>query len=211
MINILTVTELSKAFRGETVLAGVTQTFVGGSIYGITGGNGCGKTVFMKCLCGLMQPDAGTVRLNDEAGEPRRGAFGAIIETPGFLRNYSGYANLQMLCSLRRRVKKQEIMALLDRVGLLSAARKKVGKYSLGMCQRLGIAQAIADDPPVLLLDEPLNGLDQEGVEMAYDVLKKMRSEGKIIILASHHREDIKALCDAVFAFSNGKLIQKSS
>ena len=120
--------------------------------------------------------------------------------------NFSGYSNLKMLASLQRKVTKQEIIHLLDDVGLSQDVRKRVGKYSLGMRQRLGIAQAMMDDPPVLLLDEPFNGLDKNAVQKTYELIKQLKDKGKIIILASHHSQDIEYLCDFVFELMQGKL-----
>lgn len=211
MTNTLTVSNLSKAFKEKTIFSNISLSFTGGKIYGIIGENGCGKTVFMKCLCGLLPADQGDIHLNDHKKEPPKGSFGVIIESPGFLPNFSGYANLKMLAALRRKVSRQEIYAALEEVGLKDVARKKVGKYSLGMRQRLGIAQALIDDPPILLLDEPLNGLDQSALQKTYDLILQMREKGKIIILASHHPEDIRRLCDEVFELASGQLIKKQS
>lgn len=165
MTNVLKVENLSKTFKGKVVFNNISQTFYGGNVYGIIGENGSGKTVFMKCLCDLLPVDQGNVRFNEQRKAPPKGTFGIIIEAPGFLLNFSGYSNLKMLASLQRKVTKQEIIHLLDDVGLSQDVRKRVGKYSLGMRQRLGIAQAMMDDPPVLLLDEPFNGLDKNAVQ----------------------------------------------
>lgn len=210
MSNMLVVYELAKSFKDKDVFSEITYTFEGGHIYGLIGPNGCGKTVFMKCLCGLMPADHGSVRFNDQNTEPPKGTFGVIIETPGFLPNYSGYTNLKMLAELRRKILKNELSSLLDQVGLLHVAKKKVSKYSLGMRQRLGIAQAIMDDPPILLLDEPFNALDHDSLQSTYELLISLRNAGKIIILASHHKQDIDHLCDVIFQFSAGKLCEQT-
>ena len=206
MTNVLKVENLSKTFKGKVVFNNISQTFYGGNVYGISGENGSGKTVFMKCLCDLLPVDQGNVRFNEQRKAPPKGTFGIIIEAPGFLLNFSGYSNLKMLASLQRKVTKQEIIHLLDDVGLSQDVRKRVGKYSLGMRQRLGIAQAMMDDPPVLLLDEPFNGLDKNAVQKTYELIKQLKDKGKIIILASHHSQDIEYLCDFVFELMQGKL-----
>lgn len=207
MADALSVHELSKTFQEKTIFTCITQTFDPGKIYGLVGPNGCGKTVFMKCLCGLLPVSHGSVRWGSTGREPPQGSFGVIIETPGFLSDFSGYANLKMLAGLRRKASKEDVLAVMEQVGLRSEARQRVGKYSLGMRQRLGIAQAILDDPPILLLDEPLNGLDQNSVDMTCALLNRLRERGKIILLASHHQQDIDRLCDKVFRFAGGRLI----
>ncbi|MEG0269454.1 MAG: ABC transporter ATP-binding protein [Clostridia bacterium] len=202
----LSVQNLSLTFGKHTILRNISHTFTGGNIYGIVGSNGCGKTVLMKCICGLLPADTGNITFDNEKTTIPQGTFGVVIETPGFLPDFSGYANLAMLAGLRRKVCKEEILSVLQDVGLRLDAKKKVGKYSLGMRQRLGIAQAVMDDPPVLLLDEPLNGLDQASVERTYDLLMRMRDKGKIILLASHHKQDIDSLCDEVLDIDDGLL-----
>lgn len=199
---------LTKRFGQQIIFDHVSARFDGGKIYGVIGPNGCGKTVLLKCMCGLLPADGGTVTLGAHAqAAPPKGSFGVVIETPGFLPQFSGYENLRMLARLSRGVGKEDVYAALNELNLTSAAKKKVGKYSLGMRQRLGIAQAIMGDPPVLLLDEPLNGLDQTSVEAAYALLQKLRAQGKIIILASHHKQDIDLLCDRVLELKDGRLI----
>lgn len=208
MSNRLVVKDFAVHFKESVIFSHVSYTFESGKIYGITGENGCGKTVLMKCLCGLLPASEGTITLNDHYGMPPKGTFGVIIETPGFLPNFSGYTNLKMLASLQQRTTKQEVMACLDAVNLRADARKRVGTYSLGMRQRLGLAQAIINQPPILLLDEPFNALDQASLRKAYAIMEQMRSQGKIIILSSHHSMDIDYLCDEVLELRNGCLTQ---
>lgn len=208
----LSLDSLTKRFGRQAVLNQASARFEGGGIYGVAGPNGCGKTVLLKCMCGLLPIDGGSVTLGAHAqAAPPKGSFGVVIETPGFLPQFSGYENLRMLARLSRGVGKEDVYAALDALNLTDVAKKKVGKYSLGMRQRLGIAQAIMGDPPVLLLDEPLNGLDQKSVETAYVLLKKLRAQGKIIILASHHKQDIELLCDRVLALNDGRLIPQKT
>lgn len=190
-----------KAFGREQVLKGVSFSIPPGSIYGVVGNNGSGKTVLMKCICGFMKCDRGMVLVNGrqvgkEVDFPD--SLGVIIETPGFLANISGYKNLKILASLKGRIGKREIRDTLARVGLSPNLKKPVAKYSLGMRQRLGIAQAIMENPGVLVLDEPFNGLDQQGVLEIRALLKELKADGKAILLASHNAQDIEELCDHV-------------
>ena len=143
--------------------------------------------------------------VNKEIEKPEK--LGIIIENPGFLPEYSGYYNLHLFALIQNKIKKEEIRDAMRIVGLDPDSKKHVGKYSLGMRQRLGIAQAIMEDPDILLLDEPLNGLDNEGVEEIRKVLLSLKEKGKLIILASHSKEDIQILCDTVFRMDHGKII----
>lgn len=190
-----------KSFGREHVLHDVSLSIPPGSIYGVVGNNGSGKTVLMKCICGFMKCDRGTVFVNGrqvgkEVDFPDR--LGVIIETPGFIPNLSGYKNLKILASLKGRIGRQEIRETMRKVGLEPDMRKPVAKYSLGMRQRLGIAQAIMEDPSVLVLDEPFNGLDRYGVVEIRELLKELKAGGKSILLASHNAQDIEELCDDV-------------
>ena len=190
-----------KAFGKEQVLKDVSLTIPPGKIFGVVGNNGSGKTVLMKCICGFMRPDAGRILVNGslvgkECDFPD--GLGVIIETPGFLPNLSGFQNLKILASLKGRIGKNEISEALKMVGLKPDMRKPVSKYSLGMRQRLGIAQAIMEDPGVLILDEPFNGLDKSGVGQMRELLKELKQQGKAILLASHNAQDIEKLCDDV-------------
>ncbi len=190
-----------KSFGKEQVLKGISLSIPPGSIYGVVGNNGSGKTVLMKCICGFMKCDRGMVlvdgrQVGKEVDFPD--SLGVIIETPGFISNISGYKNLKILASLKGRIGKREIRDTLERVGLSPDMKKPVAKYSLGMRQRLGIAQAIMEDPGVLVLDEPFNGLDQHGVVEIRALLKELKAAGKAILLASHNAQDIEELCDQV-------------
>lgn len=198
-----------KRFRDQVVLKNVSISFEKGQIHGIVGRNGSGKTVLFKCICGLMHPEEGVILVNGkrvgrDVDMPED--IGAIIEAPGFLPNYSGYKNLRFLANIRRKIGKEEILNVLKTVGLDPESRKHVGKYSLGMRQRLGIAQAIMEDPEILILDEPMNGLDNAGVQDIRALLLKLKEQGKTILLASHNHEDIAMLCDTVHEMDGGIL-----
>ena len=199
-----------KRFRDQVVLKNVSISFEKGQIHGIVGRNGSGKTVLFKCICGLMHPEEGVIfvngkRVGRDVDMPED--IGAIIEAPGFLPNYSGYKNLRFLANIRRKIGKAEILNVLKTVGLDPESRKHVGKYSLGMRQRLGIAQAIMEDPEILILDEPMNGLDNAGVQDIRALLLELKAQGKTILLASHNHEDIAALCDTVHEMDGGVLL----
>ena len=189
------------------MLAEVSHDFEEGKIHGIVGNNGSGKTVLMKCICGFLLPTKGKIFVNcKQVGKDCDfpDDIGIIIETPGFLPNLSGMKNLQILASLKRRIGADTIRDTIRRVGLDPNMRKPVGKYSLGMRQRLGIAQAIMEDPSILILDEPLNGLDKSGVKDMRGLIKGLRGQGKTIILASHNQADIDELCDTVCEMDAG-------
>lgn len=208
-MNVIEICNVSKRFGEHIVLNNITARFQEGNIYGIVGRNGSGKTVLLECICGLMHQDNGTIIVNGKTiGEKIDMAdnVGVIIETPGFLPNYSGFKNLQLLMGVSKKINSNTISAAMEMVGLNPHDKKKVGKYSLGMRQRLGIAQAIMENPDILLLDEPMNGLDKEGVIEMRQLFLKKKSEGKLILLASHNREDIELLCDEVYEMENGIL-----
>ena len=210
METCIEVQNVVKRFRDQVVLKNVSISFEKGQIHGIVGRNGSGKTVLFKCICGLMHPEEGVIfvngkRVGRDVDMPED--IGAIIEAPGFLPNYSGYKNLRFLANIRRKIGKEEILNVLKTVGLDPESRKHVGKYSLGMRQRLGIAQAIMEDPEILILDEPMNGLDNAGVQDIRALLLELKAQGKKILLASHNHEDIAALCDTVHEMDGGVLL----
>lgn len=195
------VSHVFKSFGKEKVLEDVSFSIPQGCIYGIVGNNGSGKTVLMKCICGFMRPDKGVIFVNgQQVGKDCDfpDALGIIIETPGFIPTLSGLKNLKILASLKGRIGKKEIEETIRKVGLNPKMKKPVAKYSLGMRQRLGIAQAIMENPEVLILDEPFNGLDKETVSRMRMLLKELKAEGQTILLASHNAQDIKELCDEV-------------
>lgn len=201
---------LTKTFGTQTVISDVSGIFYPGKIYDFVGRNGSGKTVLMKMILGFIKPTSGTIKVNGkqvgkEIDIPDD--IGAIIETPGFLPEYSAFQNLKLMAMIRGKITSERIRETIKLVGLDPDSKKHVGKYSLGMRQRLGIAQAIMEDPQILLLDEPLNGLDNEGVEEMRNVLLKQKEQGKLIIIASHSKEDIDILCDEIFRFDHGKII----
>ena len=210
MESIIKVDKVIKKFGSDIALSNVSIEFERGKIYGIIGRNGAGKTVLFKTMIGFLKPTSGRVIVDGkEIGKDTDFAdnIGIIIETPGFLSSYSGYKNLEYLASIKNMIGEKEIKESMERVGLDPNSKKKVGKYSLGMRQRLGIAQAIMENPDILILYEPMNGLDNQGVEDVREILLNLKDEGKSIILASHNKEDIEVLCDEVYEMDHGKLI----
>lgn len=200
---------LTKRFGSETVLQNVSLSLEQGKIHGIIGRNGSGKTVLMKCICGFLRPTSGTVQVfGKQIGAdcdfaPRTGM---LIETPGFLPHETGLNNLLWLSKLGKHTSREQVKALIQLVGLDAALRKPVSQYSLGMRQRLGLAQALLDDPDLLILDEPMNGLDKTGVCNIRKLLLSLKAQGKTIILASHFAQDIDELCDTVYEMNQGTL-----
>ncbi|MFP3153724.1 ATP-binding cassette domain-containing protein [Lachnospiraceae bacterium ZAX-1] len=200
-----------KDFNGEPVLTDINHAFEAGKIHGIVGNNGSGKTVLFKCMCGFMIPSKGKIFIDyEQVGVDMDfpDDIGIIIEMPGFLPNLSGFKNLQILASLNRKIGNKEIRQTMRRVGLDPDMKKHVGRYSLGMRQRLGIAQAIMEEPTYLILDEPFNGLDKSGVKDMRELIKGLRMKGKTILLASHNANDIDELCDTVCEMDVGILTE---
>lgn len=201
--------DLSLKIKNETILSDINLHIVKGKITGLVGRNGCGKTMLMKCITGFVKPTSGEVvfnekRIGEDIDFPKD--TGIIIETPSFIPYYSGRKNLLELASLNKKIGKKEIDKVLEKVGLYEARNKMVRKYSLGMRQRLGIAQALMEEPETLILDEPMNGLDNDCVEMIRKILSQLKEEGKTILLVSHNKEDIRILCDEIYEMDKGKI-----
>lgn len=201
--------QVNKRFGNDIALTNINARFERGMIHGLVGRNGSGKTVLMKCIAGLVPVTSGKVivggkLIGKDIEMPR--SLGAIIETPGFLPNYSGFTNLKFLAGIRGEIGDKEIRAAIKRVGLDASSSKRVANYSLGMRQRLGIAQAIMEDPDLLILDEPMNGLDNQGVRDMRKLFSRLRGEGKTILLATHNPNDIDELCDTVYEMDGGVL-----
>ena len=212
MNHIIEVKNVYKSFKNIEVLHDVSLQADKGSICGIIGRNGSGKTVLFKCICGFLQTDRGEIQIEGKAvgrDKSTLSNLGIIIESPGFLRHYSGYKNLEFLMGLNGKPDREKINDVLDLVGLAEQKNKKVGKYSMGMRQRLGIAQAIMEDQNILILDEPMNGLDNQGVEDMRQLLLKLKEKGNTILLASHNQGDIRQLCDFVYEMDLGRIQRK--
>ena len=204
---IIKVENVTKRFKKATVLNNISAEFEKGKIHGLIGRNGSGKTVLMKCICGLVPVTEGTITvagkvIGKDTDIPD--SLGMIIEAPGFLPHYTAYKNLKFLASIKNTIGEEEIKNAIKTVGLDPESKKRVGKFSLGMRQRLGLAQAFMEDPDLLVLDEPMNGLDNKGVEDIREILLDLKEQGKTILIASHSKEDIEVLCDTVHMMDNG-------
>lgn len=211
MEDIIQVNHVNKQFKEIKVLKDINVSFEKGKIHGLIGRNGSGKTVLMKCICGFMKPTSGSIsvegkQVGKEVDIPPN--LGAIIEAPGFLPGYSGFRNLKFLADIQKKADVAQIKATMERVGLDPESKKHVSKYSLGMRQRLGIAQAIMENPDIMILDEPMNGLDNHGVEDIRNLLLDLKKERKTILIASHSAEDISVLCDTVHEMDAGVLTE---
>lgn len=204
------VNNLSLKIKKDVILLNINLHIRKGKITGLVGRNGCGKTMLMKCITGFVKPTEGEVifdqkKIGQDIDFPAN--TGIIIETPSFVPYYSGMKNLMELASLQKKIGKAEVEEVLKQVGLYDARNKLVRKYSLGMKQRLGIAQALMECPETLILDEPMNGLDNECVALIRDILADLKSQGKTILLVSHNAEDIRVLCDEIYEMDKGHLI----
>ena len=208
----ITVENLDLILNRTEILKNINLEFEDGKIYGLVGRNGSGKTMLMKCITGLVRSTRGKVTVDGKViGKDIDfpDSLGVIIEVPGFIPGYSGYRNLKLLAGLRGRIGKEGVKEAISLVGLDPESRLPVRKYSLGMRQRLGLAQALMEQPKILVLDEPMNGLDRSGVESIRELLLSLKNEGRLIILASHSREDIDILCDVIYEMDAGAIVKK--
>ncbi len=208
-MDCITVENLFLKLKKTEILNDVSVSFEAGKIHGLIGRNGSGKSMLLKCICGFVSPSSGNVfvegkKIGKDVDFPEE--TGVIIETPSFIPYYSGYRNLKILMGLNHKVDKNKIYQAMETVGLDPKLKRHVNKYSLGMRQRLGLAQAIMEDPRLLVLDEPFNGLDKEGVAEMRSYLLNLREEGKTILLTSHSAEDIELLCDDVHEMEHGRI-----
>lgn len=207
------ITNLKKVIKGTIVLDDINYTFSGGRIYGLCGKNGCGKTMLMRLIAGLIYPSSGTIRIKDKVlgkdiSFPE--SVGMLIENPSFLNDYTGKQNLEMLAGLQKNVDKAEVRRVLEQVGLDPDDKRKFYKYSLGMRQRLGIAAAIMGSPELILLDEPINAIDTDGVQEIRAIIRGLSAENRIIIVASHDKSEMDYLADEKIYISEGRLIKET-
>lgn len=203
------IVDISKKFKDNQVLQDVNLSCKRGSITGVIGRNGSGKTVLFKLICGFLRPDSGSILIeNEENIHKYNRKLGIIIEEPSYLEHLSAYKNLEYLYTINNRRDKKHLYEILALVGLNPESHKQVGKYSMGMRQRLAIAQAIMENQSILILDEPFNGLDNQGLAEMRELLLKLKSEGKTILIASHNKEDIEILCEEVYLIDKGILVK---
>lgn len=203
---------LYKQFGQQTVLQDVSFQLESGKIHGLVGDNGSGKSVLLKCLCGILPWERGMIRIQGKEMHPGKGTpplLGLVIEHPGFIGSMSGWRNLKYLAGIRGIAGDAQIKASLEQVGLLHEAKKPVKKYSLGMRQKLAIAQALMEAPDIYFMDEPFNGLDKTSTAAIQKLFMELRAQGKTFLLVSHHPSDISSLCDDVYAMENGSISRK--
>ena len=203
------VENVSLKIKKDMILRNINVEFDDGKIHGIIGRNGSGKTMLMKCICGFIKPTEGEItvagkRIGVDCDFPE--SVGVIIETPEFIPYYTGFKNLKLLADIRHKITDEDIRRSIELVGLDPKLKKSVKKYSLGMRQRLGLAQAIMENPDLLILDEPMNGLDKDGVGEMRKYLLDLKNQGKTILIASHSAEDIDVLCDTVVEMDKGRM-----
>ena len=203
------VNNVSLKIKSYDILKDISLHIKKGEAVGSVGSNGCGKTMLMKCICGFIHPDTGTITAfgknigKDVDYIPHTGI---IIETPGFIPFYSGLQNLKVLAGIQNIITIEQVKKSMQQVGLDPDNKLPVKKYSLGMRQRLGLAQAIMEDPSILILDEPTNSLDKHGIKEIHSLLLSLKKRNKLILIASHNHEDIHALCDEIYEMENGQI-----
>jgi ABC-2 type transport system ATP-binding protein len=213
-MNIIIIKNVTLQIKKDVILKDISIEFEQGKIHGLIGRNGSGKTMLMKCICGFVRPTSGEItvadkRIGKDLDFPE--STGIIIETPGFIPYYSGFKNLKLLAGLNNKFGNEKIRQSMTEVGLDPALKRHVKKYSLGMRQRLGLAQAIMEEPDILVLDEPMNGLDKDGVRDMREYLLKLKKHGTTILVASHSTEDIEVLCDTVCEMDRGVLVRTAT
>lgn len=204
---------VTKRIKENTVLDNVSYTFKSGFVYGLYGQNGSGKTMLLRAISGLINLDSGSIfidgeKLHDKIEFPPE--TGIVIENMELLPECSAKRNLQMLAKIKNIADEKDIIFSLERVGLDPDSEKKVKKFSLGMKQRLNIAQAIFENQKIILLDEPTNALDEEAVQLIYKIIREEKSRGATIIVATHHKEDLKEVCDVILKISEGKIVEEN-
>lgn len=203
------VKELSKKFKKVTILENINMKFESGKIYGIVGRNGSGKSVFLKILCSFYKPTTGEIlfdNVNYNSNNNFPPSVRALIENPTFFPDLTGFENLKLLSSIQNKIDDEEIIKTLDQVNLLSEKDKKYSEYSLGMKQKLGIAQVLMENPDVMIFDELFNGIEEKTVEKIRNILLELKNQNKIIIVTSHIKEDIDVLSDEVYKFDCGRV-----
>ncbi len=208
----IVIKNINKKFKNNTVLDDINMELESGKIYGLCGRNGSGKSVLLKIICGFYYPTSGEV-LFDGINYSNNNAYPkdlrALIEKPSFLPNLSGFENLKLLASIQNKIGDKEILETLKKVNLYEEKDKLFKEYSLGMKQKLGIAQVLMEEPKIMILDEPFNGIEEQSVKKIKKVLEEEKEKDKLIIMSSHIKEDIEALADIKLYMDNGKLVEK--
>lgn len=207
--TIIKVIDYSKEIKKATILDTINIEFTSGKIYGLKGKNGSGKTMLMRAICGLILPTSGYITINDKTiGKDISfpPSIGVLLENPSFINGYTGFRNLKIIATIKNLIEDDQIKKTLNNVGLNCHDKRTYRKYSLGMKQRLGIAAAIMEEPDIVILDEPINALDESGAEMVRNILKDLKEKGAIIILACHDSEELNYLSDEIYTISDGKI-----
>jgi ABC-2 type transport system ATP-binding protein len=205
------ITNVNKKVKDQVILKNISISIKKGVCVGFVGHNGSGKTMLLKAICGFTKMDDGEIHVDDKQitfGKKYISNAGIIIEQPPFINYLTGMDNLLVLANIQKKINKQEVMLTLEKVGLLEAKDKKVKAYSLGMKQRLRIAQAIMENPHILVLDEPFNGLDKKSVAEIQELLLECKNKGVTILLTSHDDRQIEYLCDQVYTLDGGEIIE---
>ena len=200
----------TKKLSKNLVLENINLSLSGGKIYGFVGKNGSGKTMLMRAICGLILPTSGFVKINNKIiGKDISfpDSVGALIENPGFISEYSGFQNLKILAQIQKKIDDKKIVDTMRMVGLDPNEKKSFRKYSLCMKQKLGIAQALMEDPELILLDEPTNALDEKSVENILSIIEKEKAKDKLILIASHDKLILEQICDEIINIENGRII----
>lgn len=208
---ILKISNVTKIIKKTTVIDNVSAEWTNGKVYGLCGYNGCGKTMLMRLIAGLIKPTSGSIKIDDkELGKdidfPE--SIGLLIENPAFLDNYTGFENLKLIAGLKKIITDDEIKESLNRVNLNPDDIRKYKKYSLGMKQRLGIAAAIMEHPDLILLDEPTNALDSDGVALVAKIIQEEKERGALIVLACHERQFLEDAADVIQKIEKGKFVE---
>lgn len=209
-MNEIKIVSLSKKIKNTLILDDISLNLKSGKIYGLKGKNGSGKTMLMRAISGLIIPDSGLVKINDKSlhkdiSFPE--SIGVLIENPSFLPQYTGFKNLRLLADLTDKISNDDIITALNRVGLDPDDKRTYKKYSLGMKQKLGIANAIMGEPDIIILDEPINALDEESVHMVKQTLLDIKAKDKLIIIACHDKEELEYLSDVIFEIKDGRIV----
>lgn len=205
-MHILEVAGINKSHKGKILLRDINAVFEGGRVYGITGKNGAGKTVLFKVLTGLMLHDSGTVLYDGADIKKSESDIGLLIDDVSFYPEFSGFKNLMLLAGIRNKIDKTDVMRAMERVGLNPNDKTLFWKYSLGMKQRLVLAQAIMEQPDFLFLDEPTNSIDETGVDLFYKIVREEAERGAVVLISSHIKSDINNLTDEVYLMHDNTL-----
>ena len=197
------ITDVNKTIKKAPILRDINLEFTGGKVYGLRGKNGSGKTMLMRAICGLITPDSGIIDINGKI-------LGKDISFPESIGNYTGFKNLKVLASIQNRIGDEQIRKALEDIGLDPDDKRTYRKYSLGMKQKLGIAAAVMENPDIIILDEPINALDDVSVEKVHDILEEQKKRGAVIIIACHDKEELDQLSDEIIEISDGRIINKT-